>query len=200
MAISDYCVNPIDYLLLFIQPYTSINQYVTYYLSCSGLSPFYETIYDVEYLLKEFNFYINYLFTTGNDCLTNNSYNSIQSNINILQSFFPSLYEILSCDNYSKEWLELIQVDICHNIVGGLFLIWILQLIMNGFLICLLIYSSYLYPYLKQFHYYRNSINENRTTRSLDVSQEGTKDGATSSIFSPLPHEITKDHKNVEMT
>jgi hypothetical protein len=155
MALSDYCYDPIEYLLLFLQPYgNSLNEYVSYYLTCSGLSPFYDTLYSIEYLLKDFHFYLFYLEDTNNDCFVvdnESSYLPITSHLQTLASVFPSLYATLSCEDYSEEWVQLIQSDICGKMFNGLFVIWILQLVMNGFLLCIVIYCSYLYPYLKQF-------------------------------------------------
>jgi hypothetical protein len=213
MALSDYCYDPIEYLLQFLQPYGNpVNQYVSYYLTCSGLSPFYDTIYDMEYLLKEFHFYLSYLENSKDNCLlvdNESIYLPITGNLQTLQSVFPSLYETLSCEGYSEEWLQLIQSDICGKMINGLFAIWILQLVMNGYLLCIVIYCSYLYPYLKQFgllssqdestHPGQGAAARERAGEREGEGEGGGGEEVNGKTLNPLAFQISKSDNNIEM-
>jgi hypothetical protein len=202
MAQADYCHDPIEYLMLWIKPSgsTTINQYVSYYLTCTGPSPFYDTIYGVQYLLKEFDFYLSYLYASdgsGDDCLDANSYASLQSNIGILtDNVFPSLFTILSCEDYSDQWSTLVHDDVCGNMVRGLFSIWIVQLVVNSFMICILIYSSYLYPYLKQVADHQMSTEGGESL--CDESQQRARTNSLSAAVSPLSLQVSKTN-HIEM-
>ena len=176
-------------------------------MTCSGLSPFYDTLYNMEYLLKDFHFYLFYLEDSGDDCLivdNESSYLPITNHLQTLESLFPSLYATLSCENHSGEWVQLIQSDICGNMFNGLFVIWILQIVLNGYLLCIVIYCSYLYPYLKQFGLLSSTHGQNK---DIDDESYGERNPAEQmvvtevgkeKVFNPIPSQIAKE-SNVEM-
>jgi hypothetical protein len=190
MAQADYCHDPIDSLMVWVAPSSTsrINQYVSYYLTCTGASPFHDTIYGVQYLLKELDFYLSYLSAGGSGCLDSDSYSSLHTSIaSLTEGIFPELFTLLSCEDYSHHWAMLTYEEVCGSMVNGLFSIWIVQLAVNGFLVCILIYSSYLYPYLQEVGYHQR----NRQGSEL---QQLSEDRAltTAPIVSPLSLQVSK--------
>jgi hypothetical protein len=179
MALSDYCLDPTQYIFLWLPvsltSSPSLSSTLSYYLTCSGASPLAEDIFTSYYFTSQFQFYSTYLSTHG--CRLSYPLQEISWNILQLQHYLSSLSSLSSCENLSSDWSTFLEVGTCENIFNGLFSVWLTQLFTACCLLLTTMKAGELYPYLLGTKSHDDELkNESGSDRQVRV-----RDGATES-------------------
>lgn len=153
MIMGDFCMNPSNNLVTAIpNSLGSSKQMLTYYITCSGKSPFDSSIETITNQLGSMS-----LANTGTaqcpgaNALWPTTYtNAAQSALNSVSAQLNSMKAGLACGsgaNVNMAWDDAMNKAVCTDFFNGLFKIWVAQYVVSGALFFTVICASVLYQY-----------------------------------------------------
>jgi hypothetical protein len=153
MIMGDFCMNPSNNLVTAIpNSLGSSKQMLTYYITCSGKSPFDSSIDTITNQLGSMS-----LANTGTaqcpgaDALWPTTYtNAAQRALNSVSAQLNSMKAGLACGsgaNVNMAWDDAMNKAVCTDFFNGLFKIWVAQYVVSGALFFTVICASVLYQY-----------------------------------------------------
>ena len=137
MLMGDLCMDP--------SSVASGNSMLYYYTSCSGTSPFGDSITSIKDQIKV-------LTDNQGNCFTSGSANDLlaAAQATIVGDQFTNVNTAVSCNptnGLNMVWNDAVNQGICTNFMNGLFKIWVSQYVVSGALFFTIICASVLYQY-----------------------------------------------------
>jgi hypothetical protein len=152
MIMGDFCMNPSNNLVQAIpNGLGSSKQMLTYYITCSGTSPFDSSITSIKTQITAMSLTGKANNCPSADAAWSTTYiNAAQSALNDVNAQLTLMNAALSCGsgaNINMAWDDAMNKAVCTDFFNGLFKIWVAQYVVSGALFFTVICASVLYQY-----------------------------------------------------